>query len=213
MANFNLSKDAIASIAVKIEREILQEAGGVQDQYHSAIGGFRMYNFSSTGHEYSEPLLSTTQANYISDRQWLFPVNGFRVSSDLHKKVATAQSDPKNLEDARLKLSKTAKNLYNDLLRTDMKLEDPFDLLVEAVNASWTIKSSIKEISNYEISETIEIFKKAGALATKLCGAGQGGFLLILAEKDFISKLPNHINTDSILNARITNDGCEIFNL
>ena len=82
-----MTPDEIAMLAIHIEREVLQEAGGVQDQFHSTIGGFRMYRFSSDGHTYSNSLIDNQQAEYISDRQWIYPVGASRSSSDEHKKI------------------------------------------------------------------------------------------------------------------------------
>lgn len=41
-----VTREELASEAVKIEREILREAGGKQDQYMAAFGGINMLNFN-----------------------------------------------------------------------------------------------------------------------------------------------------------------------
>ncbi len=207
-ANFNLSQEDIAKLAVMIETEILGELGGVQDQFHSAIGGFRMYEFSDKKHTYTKPLLSYPTAEYISDRQWLYPVGAFRSSSKAHQDSVHFSKSSESLYQYRRELSQNAYSFFEKISMVELESSQIYDLIVDAVNCSWKIKSQQSGVTNEKVNQIIKRFNRAGVDAIKLCGAGQGGFLLILADPDCIQKVSDGLNPKWIINARIEPNGC-----
>jgi D-glycero-alpha-D-manno-heptose-7-phosphate kinase len=209
--NLQMTQDEIAKLAIHIEREILQEAGGVQDQYHSAIGGFRMYRFSKEGHTYSNLILDQEQSEYISDRQWIYPVGNSRSSSDTHKMINNLTIDDATKKTNVRDLSQKEHSLYKDLLDPKLDATDIYTLLAQAVKDSWELKSQQNLVSTKTIEGVIEEIYSAGADAVKLCGAGQGGFLLILAKPEVFQKHSGSFTIDWLLNARIESKGCQAF--
>ena len=75
---------------------------------------------------------------------------------------------------------------YND----DISLE----YLGKMLNDSWEIKKSLsKKISSGLIDEVYSTALKSGALGGKICGAGGGGFLMLLAEPQFHSNIISNL--------------------
>ena len=60
------------------------------------------------------------------------------------------------------------------------------------LSKSWNFKKKISNSINTRASKKIIDFsKKTGALGSKLCGAGGGGFVLIIGSKNLFKKLDN----------------------
>ena len=58
------------------------------------------------------------------------------------------------------------------------------------LNESWQIKRALSDtISNPVIDDLHAAIMKAGAHGAKLCGAGGGGFFLVLADPDAIPRI------------------------
>jgi D-glycero-alpha-D-manno-heptose-7-phosphate kinase len=211
--NLEMTPDQIAMLAIHIEREVLQEAGGVQDQFHSTVGGFRMYRFSSDGHTYSNSLIDDQQSEYISDRQWIYPVGGLRSSSDAHKKIINSRGKDYTPDANIDNLSKSAHSFFKAITESKLKPSELYSQLTNAVKTSWALKSRQNQVTSSAIDSIIAEFYVAGAHAVKLCGAGQSGYLLILAEPEIIDRLPRSVRKERILNARIEPNGCKTFQL
>ena len=59
-----------------------------------------------------------------------------------------------------------------------------------STNKSWTIKKKLsKFISNKKIDKLYKLISETGIYGAKLLGAGNGGFILILANQSSINKL------------------------
>jgi D-glycero-alpha-D-manno-heptose-7-phosphate kinase len=77
----DFSPSRYAEIAIHIERQVLKESGGHQDQYVSAFGGLRSYDFYGV----EEPIVSSCLLNegnshYLEARQMLIWVGQTRNS-------------------------------------------------------------------------------------------------------------------------------------
>ena len=65
----------------------------------------------------------------------------------------------------------------------------------EILNESWQLKKNCsKKVSNNTIDYISNVAKKNGALASKVIGAGGGGFMIIYAEKKFHKNIKKKLN-------------------
>ena len=65
-----VSNETLAKEAVKIEREILKEAGGKQDQYMAAYGGIDLLQFLQNGEVRVNPIpLKTERLQYLGPQE------------------------------------------------------------------------------------------------------------------------------------------------
>jgi D-glycero-alpha-D-manno-heptose-7-phosphate kinase len=166
---------ALALEAVHVERRLLGEPGGAQDQVIAAIGGLNRIEFDGPDRIQVRAIdLSPHRAAQF----WaslLMVFTGFTRSAP---EIAAGQI--RLIPDRRAELE-AMKALVDEgwsLLRGQADLSEFGRLLHE----SWLLKKRLNpEASNGRIDEWYEQAKAVGALGGKLLGAGGGGFLLFFA--------------------------------
>lgn len=166
----------IAQMAIKIEREIIKEPGGIQDQLHSAIGGLRFYKIKGNKIDFGYDFSKSNFGTKLNQSVLLVRVGNFRESNSAHF--------------ARRKLTKTQFEYLSEINRICIDFKKNFmpessslKLLIDSVNESWSIKRKMDKTStSSEIEKIIRLGFHNGALAAKLCGAGKSGFVLFICE-------------------------------
>jgi len=196
----------LAELAILVEREILKESGGVQDQYHAAFGGFRHYSFQESDVAVSEPLISSQSMEYISSRQILVWVGEPRLSS---KFAAVTESNLQRQLKYVTAASELALSTANLLSKSVLPRQNFLDL-IDSVRVGWDLKQQYAEESHESVHKIIGKASRAGGKAFKLCGAGGTGFVLVLAEIEDIPEIISTLNGFSIIHPRITETGTSI---
>lgn len=169
----------IAHLAFEIERQDLCLSGGKQDQYAAAFGGFNFIEFYSNDRVIVNPLRV---------KEWVWAeleaglVLYFTGVSRSSAKIIDEQS--RNITegqaqalDAMHRLKAEATQMKEALLRGDLRR------FASVMQAGWQAKKlSASSISNPEI-DALEVLAIAnGALATKISGAGGGGFMMFMCD-------------------------------
>jgi D-glycero-alpha-D-manno-heptose-7-phosphate kinase len=165
----------LAYEAIHIERTVLGECVGVQDQVISAVGGFNVFEFRAEDDIRVHPVpLSPRRLKELEAHLLLIFTDIKRRAADVEKqKVSGFSSNLDNLAAMR----KMVDRGY-DLLIANDSLEQFGYLLNEA----WQMKRRLSTgVSNLEIETMYEAGLAAGAWGGKLLGAGGGGFLLFCA--------------------------------
>jgi D-glycero-alpha-D-manno-heptose-7-phosphate kinase len=166
----------LAETAVHIERRILKEPGGLQDQYHASFGGFRSYDFSKSGVTVGKKLLTQEQLVQLSKYFTLVSVGQGRDSTQLAEATSRASTTERFQE--LLALRDLSRNLSN-LLHKPQSVPTIALALFDAIEEGWKIKQKFDDsIAPSKVLEAINTGKQAGAITAKLCGAGSSGFLL-----------------------------------
>lgn len=198
---------ALANAAIRIEREILEEYGGIQDQFHAAYGGFRNYKFSKEGVVVSDMLLQETAIDILNKQQMLVWVDESRNSSKFAK--VTAQ----HLDNKMSRYVSESAQVSEELFHAIKENNDPkeqFEFLAKAVNDGWELKKKYTSKPSQSVEKIIELGFQNGAVAAKLCGAGGSGFVLILFEEKNLESLQRAFVDYKIIWPRITNRGSEV---
>lgn len=169
--------ETLAGEAIEIERVILQEAGGHQDQIIAAVGGTCLIRFCTDGRFTVSPI--PLSARQVADwgACFLLAYTGIRRNS-----YTVQQEHKARLErncDALREMAQMAVEAAS-LLSTNASLRQFGELLHEG----WALKRSLCDVSLTEIDDAYEAGRRAGAWGGKLLGAGRGGFLLFMAEPD-----------------------------
>ena len=198
-----VSPHSIGNTAVKIERDNLKENGGLQDQFHASIGGFRHYRFEKKEISYSKPLLSKNSRNYIEKRQLLVWSGESRNSTT---PASVTQTFAMNGDQLVRKVSKLAEKAAQDFVHT-ISEEEHFDILVDAVRTGWSLKQEFTSVNTKNVEFIISQAISNGAKAVKLCGAGESGFVLILAEPINIVQIQNSLREFKTFIPRFENKG------
>ena len=169
-------KEKLAKEAINIERNILKEKGGYQDQIAAAYGGFNNITFNKSYFKVKK--INTNEKIQQLETNLVLIYTGFkRISSNIQF----------SLENILYKKSSNIDELVNmasegsKILRNKNSNIDDFGYLL---NESWLIKKNLHEkITNSIIDEIYHNAIKNGALGGKILGAGNGGFMLFYVPK------------------------------
>ena len=167
----------LAREAIRLERELCAESGGVQDQIAAAYGGFNRIDFDGYGFSVTPVSVSPERRAALCDSLMLFFTGVSRFSMQLQEAHRSAISQ-KTWELCRMRdMARTAV----DLLEGDTSLDEFGAMLHEG----WCLKRSVTdEITNDYLDSLYEKARAAGALGGKLLGAGGGGFLLFYVKPE-----------------------------
>lgn len=173
-----MSKHQLAQEAIHVERDILQEHGGWQDQVAAAYGGLNRIDFSEGQFKVTPIIIRPDRKKELDDNLMLFYTGVQRFSSEIQADTFAKPVDKtKQLLDM-LALVDEAQNILTD---KNTSLNEFGKLL----DYTWKLKRGTgNKVSNNSIDELYDKGIKAGALGGKLLGAGGGGFLLFYVEKD-----------------------------
>jgi len=171
------SATTLAKEAVKIEREILREPGGKQDQYIAAFGGVRSFTFQPDESVKVTPIImKQAELQRLKASILLLYTGKTRSSTEIHKKQS--QNLEQNLMSYE-RMVQIAEEFPRSLNRGDM------EAVGKLIDENWKLKSGLAAgISDEHISSLYAKGLKAGAYGGKLVGAGGGGFLLFIVDPD-----------------------------
>ncbi len=199
----------LAENAVQIERKILKEAGGLQDQYFAAFGGTRLIEFTSTGTIVSQNLPQNT-VSALSRSMVLVPVGIARDSARFAEITAMSSVSHNSLLS---ELAGLARETFNQFVSAN-GADSGVELLGKAMNSSWNLKKVISGNSHVpEVDDLIQRGLNFGALGGKLCGAGGSGFVLFIVEPENRKKFTNHFSREFAQEISISHFGSRSFDL
>ena len=172
------SKRELADDAIYLERELCNEAGGVQDQIAVAFGGFNRIDFSADGYQVTPVVMSNERKEILNDNLKMFFTGFSRFSSDIQTSTQAVLKDKTAQLLEMYSLVDTAQGILTD---KNSDLNDFGRLL----DHTWKLKRGITtRISTNSLDEIYEKAMSAGALGGKLLGAGGGGFFVFYVEPE-----------------------------
>ena len=174
----SMSNYEIAELACKIEREELKQAGGYQDQYAAAFGGFNFIQFSQNTLVHTLKL-QPVFLEELNHRLLLCFTGKTHISAEIQEQVLS-NYDKIEFQDGMRLLKQRAKELRDILIQQNMSDLDKFGKIL---HLAWVAKKRLSQkISNASIEKLYLHSRNHGAIGGKLLGAGGGGFLLLLIE-------------------------------
>jgi D-glycero-alpha-D-manno-heptose-7-phosphate kinase len=184
------SKRELATEAIYIEQKVLNERVGSQDQVWAAHGGFNVIRFGSKyglGEYAIQPLfVSQDFETELMDSMILVYTGIERYSSHI---AETCFKDVSKIED-NLKL-----NL--EIAEEGLEAVKNQDIIQigRLLDKSWNLKKRLSnDVSNNEIDTIYKIAQEAGAIGGKILGAGGGGFILLVAEKENVPHIKKKLS-------------------
>jgi D-glycero-alpha-D-manno-heptose-7-phosphate kinase len=165
----------LAYEAIHIEREVLKENVGCQDQTLAAVGGFNRIAFRREDDIDVQPVPITPERQAELESHFFIVFTGVtRRASE----VAASQLDKVSANRDTLKAMEGMVDRAWDILTGT----GPLSAFGELLHEAWAAKRSLcPKISSPQIDEMYERGRACGALGGKLLGAGGGGFLLLFA--------------------------------
>lgn len=173
-----VSKGDLAKQAIHVERNLLKENVGSQDQVAVAYGGFNKITFNIDHSFKVEPLtVKKERIKCLQEHLVLIFTGLSRFASE----IAVDQIKNTAKKNEELSILRQMVEHGIDILNSDRDIGDFGGLLHE----SWQIKRSLSsKISNSAIDNLYEKALKNGALGGKLLGAGGGGFMLLFVSPE-----------------------------
>ena len=173
-----LGEYEIAHLAYEIERQDLALAGGKQDQYAAAFGGFNFIEFGARDRVLVNPLrVKDWVVNELEASTVLYYTGQSRESAQIiQRQIDDTRAGKVHSMESMLSLKQDAVAMKEAILRGDLAR------YAEILGGSWAVKRQMAQgISNAEIDAVYEAAVGAGALAGKISGAGGGGFMMLFA--------------------------------
>lgn len=169
----------VSNLAYEIERIDLGLAGGKQDQYAAAFGGFNYMEFRQDGMVIVNPL---------KVKRWI--IDEFESSILLYftgasrSSAAIIKEEQRNAAEGRVDAIEATKRIKQSAI--DMKLailKGDTHEFARIIGQAWEDKKRMAgAITNPMIQEALDVATAAGALSGKVSGAGGGGFIMFVVE-------------------------------
>jgi D-glycero-alpha-D-manno-heptose-7-phosphate kinase len=187
------TKKEIAKSSIFVERVILQEPGGIQDQIWPAYGGLNTIEISKTGDFHVKPLAVTEEfKEKLQNSMVLIYTNHQRKQNDIAK-----SHENKN----KLPILNLAKEAHKLFLNEDIKQ------IGTLLYQSWQEKKNISNlISSQKVDSIIDMSMSMGAYGAKLLGSGGCGFVLVLCDPRTKAKITEKFE-DDVLDFKFDYDG------
>lgn len=198
-----ISKSKLAKEAIYIEREVLRENVGSQDQIAVAYGGFNKITFQKDDFTIEPVTLLKEKFNQLQNHLMLFFTGLSRFSSEV------AAEQIQNTSQHKTELSEMYQMVDRalEILNSNSDINQFGKLLHE----SWRLKKQLSnKISNPEIDDLYETAIRHGALGGKLLGAGGGGFILLFVVPENKEKIRGIFKNLIEVNFCFENNGSQI---
>ena len=199
-----MSKRQLAQEAIHVERDILKEHGGWQDQVAAAYGGLNRIDFKDGDFEVHPIVIAPERKKELDENLLLFYTGIQRFSSEIQADTFAKPVDKTQQLKDMLALVDEAESI---LCNKDASLNEFGKLL----DTTWKLKRGTgAKVSNGSIDELYSQAIKSGALGGKLLGAGGGGFLLFYCEKEKQESLKKAMEKLMIVPFNFENGGTQV---
>jgi D-glycero-alpha-D-manno-heptose-7-phosphate kinase len=198
-----ISKQILAQKSFFIERNVLKENVGHQDQIAASYGGFNKINFSEKGFVVNKIKLQTKFENAMNN-------NFFLVYTGLQRRAEKIAG--RYIPKLNTKKKANIKKILNHVIEANkLILEDNPNDFGRLLHETWTEKKKLSPfITNSKIDEVYNLGIKNGSFGGKLLGAGGGGFILFYVDKNHIYKFKKKLSKFNILQVKPENRGSQI---
>lgn len=200
-----ISKEDLASSAIHIEQNIIQESVGSQDQISAAFGGFNRIEFRRDGSFQVVPVILTKERlSELQGNLMLFFTGLSRMASE----IAKSKIDNFKNKEAELKLMQS---MVDEAIAVVQGENGSLKDFGKILDESWRYKRSLSNrVSTPEIDEIYDTAIKMGATGGKILGAGGGGFLLLFVRPELQEKIREKLKHLVYVPFRFENTGSRV---
>jgi D-glycero-alpha-D-manno-heptose-7-phosphate kinase len=179
LINKKMSKIQIAETAYKIEKKITKDSLGKQDHYISVFGGLKLIKYNQASIKIKN--LKIKKEKFFFKKLFLIWTGTSRQS--INVLIDQKRNKLKNIKNL-LNLNNVTKKFYMCLKNMDIIN------MGKLINKVWQIKKNFsKLVTNKEIDRLYKSIINSGVYGAKLLGAGNGGFILVLANNFHLKEI------------------------
>ncbi len=181
-----VNAEQLAREAVHVERNILKEAGGKQDQYMAAYGNIDLMKFYSDERVDILPLLiNEEKMKRLEESLLLLYLERERSSSSIIEDQRVSANDQRATYDEFTKMAEDS---------CKYMVDGNVPELGSLVMKYWNLKKALSgRISDERIDDAIFRALEMGAFGGQVIGAGGGGFLMLVADPQIHQKIANSL--------------------
>jgi D-glycero-alpha-D-manno-heptose-7-phosphate kinase len=183
------SPEWLATEAIRIEQEVIQEPVGSQDQIWAAYGGANLITFHADGSYQVSPIIMPRERREELESHMLLFFTGFsRIAG------AIAAQEIPNLKHRARQLDSMTQMVHEaaSILQSPTRSIREIGVML---GESWSMKKELADcVSSSAIDDIYDAAMRAGALGGKLLGAGGGGFMLLIADPSRHQKIRQALN-------------------
>lgn len=197
------SPKTLANYAIEIERGLLKEVGGIQDQIWAAYGGLNSISINNDGSFNVRPIpVSEEFIKEFVDSSFLIYTGKQRKSFKIASSHDTGSSD-ENKQNI-LNLAHQGYQAFCSESKADIGL---------ILKESWESKKRISNlICNKEINDMIECLNQNGMIGGKLIGSGGSGFIFGVANNKSSKERIKELFSKNYVQYNISPTGSKIIN-
>lgn len=194
----------LAYEAIYVERHLVHDQVGCQDQVMASVGGFNLVEFRT------EEDIIIHRVPVSPQRLLEFEQHLFVVFTGIRRRAADVVSKQLKRVEANGETLKQMRSMVDqgwDILTSNTSILKFGELL----HSAWLAKRSLDQsISNSEIDEMYQMGIDAGAVGGKLLGAGAGGFILFFIPPEKRNHFQTVFSKYSVLHFRINTPGSQV---
>lgn len=197
LKGYFINKKNLSNLAIKIEREILGENVGCQDQVFSSFGGFNCIRFKSNVDFTVESLINDKKKLTLLNNSSILIWTGITREGQVLEKEKIKKIKNKLITQNLKSIQSITEKAYEEFSKPNWDLKK----IGKFMNEYWHQKKQLSNsITNKKIDKICKIANMNGAYGVKLLGAGGGGFIYILCspkkKKLLLKKLLRFGNVD-----------------
>jgi D-glycero-alpha-D-manno-heptose-7-phosphate kinase len=188
----------LAKEAILIERDLIHDTVGIQDQIAVSHGGLSLVEISGNGEtrvgSLGGPFIDSgaARARELDSYMMILFTGINRLSSGISREQVAKVSDKIELYEQIVGLAIGGAQIFDDENQDIRQIG-------ELIEEGWQIKRRFSaSISNPELDQTHDDLISAGAIGTKLLGAGAGGFFLVFADANTQDRIRARMAFNSI---------------
>ena len=201
----DIGKEDLAKWAIHLERDVLQEHVGSQDQVWAAYGGLNRIEFGADPDFNVVPLtMNAERRKELLENFMLFFSGYYRIASEI------AEKQIHNLQDRRQQIWRMME-IVDEAEVILSSPQRPLKEIGDLLHDSWSLKRELADVvSTPALDEIMEAALAAGARGGKVLGAGGGGFILFYVDPEHQDKVRNKLQGLVEVGFDIDEDGATI---
>lgn len=200
-----IGKKKLAKDALNIERKILKEKVGCQDQIAAAFGGFNKITFNANDFQV-ESFNNLNNINKLNNHCVLYFTGLQRIASEIEERKINGIIKKKNEKKLKI-ISSITKEALKEFSKKNFSVKKIGLLLHD----QWEEKKKLTDsISNRRVDKIYNLARKLGVYGGKLLGAGGGGFFLFICDSKVKKKLKQRLKSQNFVDFKFEFTGSQI---